>query len=112
MRRRRTGSGVGGRAGAVSRRRRARRTAVQRSACALPVGGVRNRCARSTRTGRSGIVIDPAHSCLGRTHEVLSLGTECATLGYSEYSHGVSRAWTRVGGTREGTVSGNTPVLA
>jgi hypothetical protein len=32
--------------------------------------------------------------------------------GNSEYSHGVSRAWTRVGSTRDGTVSGNTPVLA
>ncbi len=59
-----------------------------------------------------GRVIDPAYSCFGRTHGALSLTSECPTLGYSGYSHGVSCAWTRVGGTRDGTVSGSPPVLA
>ncbi len=67
-----------------------------------------HRSARSARTGRSGGRAISWYSCVGR----YSLGTECPTLGYSGYSHGVSCAWTRMGDTRDGTVSGNTPVLA
>ncbi len=115
MRRRRTRSGVGGRAGAVSGRRRARCTTAQRKRGRAPLA----ECASEypeypeypdgplRRTDdRSGVPL------FGRTHGVLSQGTECPTLGYSGYSDGVSCAWTRVGSTRDGTVSGNTPVLA
>ncbi len=88
MRWRRTRSGgVGGRAGAVSRRRRARCTTAQH---------------RSERA--------PSAECASEYPEYPEYPESAS--GYSGCSHGVSRAWTRVGGTRDGTVSGSPSVLA
>lgn len=93
MRRRRTRSGVGGRAGAVRGRRRARCTTEQRRRERTPSGGV--------RIGVPGVPgwplrhSDPAGSCWVALTGY-SLGTECPTLGYSGYSHGVSCAWNRM----------------
>ena len=95
MRWRRTGRGVGGRAGAVRGRRRARCTTAQRRRERAP--SVECASEYSEYPGWPPRHSDPACSCLGRIR--YSLGIACPTLGYSGYSHGVSCAWTRMAGS-------------